>query len=712
MQTQLVSTDEGTAMTKPLSLQYLTFLHLAAHLDRYPPDSLALLPCRLRQELLSQLTPVDILQLELTSVCEGLDMNEVWKNVCQRHDLKSYASTIFSGVSPAVYLTTLLNIARTLSARKTENSPVDWREFFVTVACNLLLCAQQLPLAQYSEPSCNVTEQHSIYVILLQYLFCNQFWRAKRYTLEGDGISMFVYGQRVRPSRFARYTSITQVSFTLTDLVAFVTDVCRVYPKSLVVDCDLCSIEQFYSLPMGEKLLQDFLSQVRDVHFVSRSMNLGSTITVTQLLRVILSTPSPELCSLSICLEEEQRAVERGSLVRADTSLRNILLAIRPFFAAFQEDSSSEGFPCSSASTGMKSLVNGPCLSLRSLRVSKKGRHSGTSGLCAKYFFDIVQAQQKLETVEISGWWTWSDRLTPPVNISSVSSLFFHSQLSLIQLRQLDLPAFVVQSLVEAFVQSPSTHKQEFTLYSVWMYGDCRGRTTTVDNHLNLPKKDPVTEQKYLTLQSMYIPNSFIEWLTTLECINLNTLVVCDVQYDRDMYPGGIIGALGRHKHCQVRTVHLSTHTHYCPSEGLELLLQSPSLKELCLTGPKHELFDNLLTGLQNQAAVGSLRTLAIFQTSFVEMDSSEFGRLAAAVFSLPQLSELTLEIADCQMVPEQIMSLGSAWRGNRTSNGNRLQRFKLMAVLTRGFPNCEEPAFLHEIGMEVELNIKTPNKH
>ncbi len=697
---------------KPLSLQHLTFVHLATHLDHYPPDTIALLPCRLRRELLTLLPPVDLLQLEQTSVCEGVNTNEVWKHICQRQDFSSLRPAAFGGVLPTRYISTLTSNARASAVNKDTSLSVGWRTFFVTVACNLLLCAQQIPLVQFFEHSHDgqLKKQHSIYFLLLQYLFCNQFRFSKRYVKERGSLYMFVYGQKVQPPRFAQYTSVNEVCITPTELVMFLTDTCCVYPTSLIVDCDLCNVVQFCEAPNGEKILQLFLSRVQHLCFTSQIMSSTSSLTVTHLLSSIFSSPSPQLVSLSVCLEDEQQ--ERYCPVnrrdnKGNSFLRPILGVIRPFFADFREDSSPEFSPTLSAGMSGTS-VGHPYMGLKRLKMSNSHRHPVASSSCAKYFFEIAQAQQQLEELEITGWWTWSEKQTSSVSLGLVCSLFFYSHLSTVELRQLDLPACMVQSLVEAFLRSPSAHRQEFTLYSVWMYGDCKANVTSILNCPWLSEVPAVFGQKFLNFRSMYIPNSFIEWLVTLECIRVNALVLCDIQYDRDMYPGGIVGALGAHKDCQIQRLHLSTHTQYCPSEGLDLLMQNPVLKELTLTGPKNQLFDRLLTGLRHQNTMSNLRKISIRQTSFVTMETCVFEHLATAIVSLPQLANLTLEITDCQLLPEQIISLGRVWR---ESGEKKLQMFVLRADLPRGFSKCEEPAFLHEIAREVQLSVRTPNK-
>ena len=67
------------------SLQIYCFMKLINDFETFPPESLALLPQRLRYELTRSLSAVDVCQLEQsTSYVEGLDMEKVWASIAMR----------------------------------------------------------------------------------------------------------------------------------------------------------------------------------------------------------------------------------------------------------------------------------------------------------------------------------------------------------------------------------------------------------------------------------------------------------------------------------------------------------------------------------------------------------------------------------------------------------------------------------------------------
>ena len=69
-------------MESPLSLEKQCLVYIITNLDNIPPEYLALLPTRLRCQLLVNLPAVDICRLEKTEVVRGIDMcDDVWMNV-------------------------------------------------------------------------------------------------------------------------------------------------------------------------------------------------------------------------------------------------------------------------------------------------------------------------------------------------------------------------------------------------------------------------------------------------------------------------------------------------------------------------------------------------------------------------------------------------------------------------------------------------------
>jgi len=119
---------------QPLTLQQHCFLYLLAHLEEFPPSTLALLPQRMRHELLFMLPPADILQLEQTSVVEGVDMDEFWEVVGKRYRSSEYNlrhTYRLCRPVPSCLWSVVLS--------RRQHFAHSWKDRFVTAVCSLLL---------------------------------------------------------------------------------------------------------------------------------------------------------------------------------------------------------------------------------------------------------------------------------------------------------------------------------------------------------------------------------------------------------------------------------------------------------------------------------------------------------------------------------------------------------------------------------------------
>ena len=70
-------------MAKPISLEQQCFLHILQHLEKFSVEYLSLLPLGIRQSILWSAPVADVFQLEHTRFVKGIDMDEVWKTVCE-----------------------------------------------------------------------------------------------------------------------------------------------------------------------------------------------------------------------------------------------------------------------------------------------------------------------------------------------------------------------------------------------------------------------------------------------------------------------------------------------------------------------------------------------------------------------------------------------------------------------------------------------------
>ena len=79
---------------RPLPLQDQCYLDVILHLEEFSVYHLALLPSSFRRRLLLNLPAADVCRLEVTPVVDGIDMEEVWKQLFQERvgDLEDWLS--------------------------------------------------------------------------------------------------------------------------------------------------------------------------------------------------------------------------------------------------------------------------------------------------------------------------------------------------------------------------------------------------------------------------------------------------------------------------------------------------------------------------------------------------------------------------------------------------------------------------------------------
>ena len=88
--------------------------------------------------------------------------------------------------------------------------------------------------------------------------------------------------------------------------------------------------------------------------------------------------------------------------------------------------------------------------------------------------------------------------------------------------------------------------------------------------------------------------------------------------------------------------------------------------------------------GLQKQAAVGTLEYLDVSESSIGEqpiISIPEVEMLFDAIFSLPQLENLSLIIADNILEPEHFTMLHAAWR--QKAGGKKLKHLDCSSNIT-----------------------------
>ena len=700
---------------EPLALQQVCFVHVIHHLEDFPPNCLALLPQRIRRELLLCLPAADLCPIERTAVVEGIEMNEIWGGLCERLSPGRPGGAARRLLEPLIVK--LQHAAPAMWKQLSDPLCTVWKELFAIITCSLLLHISPVCIADYFKPVSfrQRLRLHRVvsgdFLSLLQYLFCSAYLSAKHIRTYG-GLSLVVCGQVIRPKRFAEYLDKCDSM----KLMRYVIERCRLYPKCLFINCiSSARSSLFRELRVNEENMQTLrklLCEVRQVEFVIRTgfrMYLRAQEHIYLMIESVLSSQNPQLESLTI--QAREAVVPLTFKPSCGTLVKGILTDIASLFVDLPRKTDTASPPCPKSS-----IV--PYHGLKKLNISTTGiwKPGGSSAdaTASEYFIRIAQSQTKLESLHISRWWVWSEKSAPPMDFNSLCSLFFHSNLSYLHFHELDLPAAFVQGLIRTFLYVSSTSHRELILHSVWMYDEPISDDQLVpyrDNTVPNPEDEySGLEHKTLRLVSMYISNPFITWLSTLKFVCLKELELTDLQYDSDMKPGGILGALGRHSSCQIANVDVSSHTVDCPKEGLEVLLQHSSVNTLNLVGAKKDLLESLACGLVSKPTMDSLQILSISIAQLKPEETEEilFKDLFKAILSLSQLPSMTLDFS-IGGYHQYAAVFHDAWKSY--GNGKQLGKLILNAV----FPSDVDEQVIvslrqqmNQIAVEVDIRTQT----
>ena len=669
---------------QPLTLQQHCFLCLLAHLEEFPTATLALLPRRMRHELLFMLPPADILQLEQTSVVEGVDMDEFWEVVGKRYRSSEYnlrhTYRLCEPVPSCLWSVVL---------HRRQHFAHSWKDRFVAAVCSLLLHFIPKAISKYPDqlyPPAVCTN----YFILLEFLFCTEF-HSRFFIKKHKCLPIIWDGHHLSPKRFSKFLSPELHDHAASRLLNFVMKECQLCPRSLFVDCNgfaqSCMWKEMNRQDSHQlkEAFKQFVQKVEEVDITARetctneTQKCSSKETVEAefkakdichhihwILETILSTENPALHTLSL-LSESAEVRSQGSL------LENVLKDISPLFVKQQQ------FLINTAT---------PYHGLRKLKISGFSKTS-----CVGQLVQITHSQQYVESIHYSSSSSRSRNLVLQPDIELLCSLFRHNTIRSVHLENLQMDPQFVQEIIQAFLLSPFAQKM--------VLKDVPHSSKAEKVPSPFPTK-PIGQlssfPKSLHLVSVYISSTFHHWLTTLPPLTLDTLELSRLIYANSDSTSNILNRL-----CQKLEFHIEAFEledlSQCSEEGLTTILHNPTLQTLKLgdihynvpmySKPSADLLDALSDGLRQQARIGTLRYLSVNNTSFVSMETNA-QHFFDALFQLPQLPKLTVDFNGSYFQPDHLRWLYKAWQEN-TECTVRLKKlnfhFGLVQRSGEGFP-------------------------
>ena len=682
---------------QPLTLQQHCFLYLLAHLEAVPPATLALLPRKMRHELLLMLPPADILKLEQTRVVEGINMAEFWEVVGERYRESEHHLHYYMFAHR--HLMPVPNRVWSIVLNRRQLFAHSWKEWFVTVVCSLLVHFIPLTISEYLDRRANMLSPgiHHNCIILLQFLFCTEF-HSQFFIKKYKCLPIIQDSHNLSPNRFSPFLDRSLHEHAASNLLNFVMKECQLYPKSLSFDCNGFAQSSMWkemnrqdSHQLKETFRQ-FLQKVDEVDITAKE-EVKADVTANNVCRhihwiieTILSVDNPALRTLNLLLSDQPR----GSL-----SLSNVLEDISPLFVKQQQVLKDTA------------ALTIPYQGLKKLKISG---FSGTPS-CVEQLVQVAHSQKCLESIHYSSASERSCNLVLHPDIELLCSLFRHDTIRNVHLENLKLEPHFVQEIIQAFLLSPSAQKMIMK---------------DVVHHFPLVHSlfaaQPIGElpslPKSLHLVSVHISSTFCPWLTTLPPLTLDTLELSCLTYTDDNPTSNILGSLCQNSGLHIESVELKDLSQ-CSKHSLTTILHNPTLQTLKVADnlnfdvpiyskPAADLLDALTDGLTKQASIGTLRYISINETSFVSMESNA-QHFFDALFQLPQLPELTVDFNGSYFQPDHLRWLYRAWQEN-TGCTVRLKklnfRFCLVQRSGEGFPQSLMTS-LRQIAVESDTAIE-----
>ena len=593
--------------TTPLSLQRQCLVYLICHLEKVPASSLALLPARIRYELLQNLTVADICKLEGTTFVEGLNTENIWNTIAFKfpipqdfpeqhfrsiYDYESAKDYFFTyiyhmvlvGMVPAVQNIATRLRTQAVHAMVSGSSPEGFQSF-----AKMLISLQ----------SCAATERPNS-------IIHHVFKESGTATLKEPFV----------PERYTHFLQDFESGKLPHPMATVVLEACNYHPKAARINCSKLADTQLYKDNPTTNLLNEIFKEVRYLH-----------VTFFEVFHQ---------ARLEACW-----GVMGTILPVALKTLKHLRLQYQTTFA--MEITVNSTLP------KIYSAVTQSRSTLQQLAVTINKRRPAESD----------QIPAKVEQM-----------------IQSLSHLFKTETFSCLILEGISfqLPD-IVPDILSTFLSQPCTGKQRLVFSRIHTY-----RTPQI-----YPEFTPINcaiRHKEMKFHSMTPPVDLFKWLLggighglrVLE-FPLEGWYPCnrteDIYDSRDFRAKKTALEVCA-ENTELRVECLSFHLHLLSDHKMgdyfRALFQNPSIKILefpcCNIGPG-DLLSDFTKALIAQAKVGSLRELNVSENELGKQPDLQLEDFFNALFSLPQLSELSINLSQNQLNSQHFEIMFCSWKQN-----------------------------------------------
>lgn len=651
---------------------------IIANLEHFHVWSLSLVPTVLRRRLLLNLPLVDLCRFErLPIISNDINMEAVWEQLIKKR-----------GLSSSLYF---------------QKMPTHRDSFLNAVARALLLDVP--PEDQLLKDLGNLQPRNCMTVkriLLVSFLFsveCREQTPLSSFVAVNNHSSMYL------PRRYSLY----RTRFTLLDGIVQFNKHCCWFPRVLDIsyfDCFDKSLKNFEDVTCpGNNNLECLFARMEEIHLKISADDIEDfgMDAVLVLLRAAAKASSYTACLKVITIS--------GCV----TILEQLLPQLFDIFATdnYREyRSQSDNTVTYTKLKTIKIIGNDSGGALQ-----MEGKTCNLYN-CRENLAAILASQVELEEVVLEGMMNIQKEFgcfiyESATNCKGFDDLFHFlpalvmkpSFRSLCVSRSL-IPANALANIVRAFLNTPTTHLQNVDISGSLI---TQGSSPLAFLPIVFPKIPATTFHSSLNLKSLSIPFSSSDLFPPESLLDyqLSTLrkleIVCHPDSNLDIQR--ICDTVSR-----LPVDHISIQFHVCQDtltfQGLTQevmkVLWSPSIKLLGFRGFSC-IQDGLLTiltqGLLQRTKVSHLRTLQLNRMK--NLDVVDLQPLYKAIFALPQLSELTLDLSNNNFSREEHQSLIEAFRAS-TKDTHKLQ--KLIYTSNDCHTTNPVPDAIRNIAVELEL--------
>ena len=681
----------------PISLQNQCLIYIISFLELFPLDYLALLPAAIRQQLLENLPPADICRLEQSSFIEGLDMERIWGMQKQ--------TTMYIRKTDWLY----------------DRSPTNFKDSFFRRVYTIVFQAYDSRRSTFILIGCLCTPGHQGMQYRRNSGYRNRIYRQTKYW-------SYLHGNRncliTTPHRFQQYYDPNP--YERFDLITLTPELCHYYPKALRVPLRSCTTAVCGSIIRDTTLSTTMFQHVKNLHF-----------TLTE-QKTLLRYALVSACARRVAHYGHQETQQVDLTTYFSERIYTIFEAfLYPALQVLEELTIEVD---TTKTLGVMLEMSVPLL--RGTTLSQ----ISTSNI-------MTMTAQNIKNFTIILGRPLSVTTPVPLSIAHDTLLQYLSSLfSLPHFKSLHLEGIIFQddphahafgSILYTFLTSPTTHEQSLTCRSI------RFEQLQSEDYKTMPLPPPVVSSehslKYKSLQfeGTSLPQSILTWLFQTSQLHLQALKLHIQPLRVSTRPLVMLPAGIENVHVQRLALHTCKHPlkrpggrHQRPNpftqlksaaqckvdpdfyktvHSLQQILLKNALMSLDLESNNlgHSgILPYLTEGLINRATTGTLRELNLANNYLEDETDQNLANLFDAIFCLPQIQELSLNINGNGLNRHHFDIIHTSW--TKKSAGLKLQflnyNFRVHVLPHRYAKQGDDAKYVHEI-MAMIASHTPPNQ-